>query len=180
MQKRRRKAPKPKIGCLHKACAAGMAFLCVLALGMMLWAAELSARAGNSVSLTFPLDTASWRVSDAYGWRQDPLDGEKGFHQGVDLACEEGTPVLAALDGVAAFARRSNSYGNYLRLRHGNGVETVYAHLQYLYVRAGEVVQAGQVVGTVGQTGRTTGPHLHFELLRGGETCDPGAALGIL
>lgn len=98
-------------------------------------------------TLCFPLETAAWRVSDPYGWRKDPFTGEKAFHRGVDLACEEGTPVLAALDGVVTAARRGTAYGNYVRLTHGDGQETLYAHMQYLYVRAGEVVAAGQRLG---------------------------------
>ena len=76
-------------------------------------------------------------------------------------------------------ARRSETYGNYLRLTHADGQETLYAHLQYLYVRAGEVVQKGQCLGTVGQTGRATGAHLHLEFLVQGIRCDPGKALGL-
>lgn len=132
-----------------------------------------------SEKISFPLDTAEWRVSDSYGWRTDPLTGEDAFHRGTDLACAEGTPVLAALGGVVMAARRSSSYGNYVRLCHPGGQETVYAHLQYAFVRAGEVVQAGQPLGTAGQTGRATGAHLHFELLVRGAYCDPSALLGL-
>lgn len=127
--------------------------------------------------LTFPLGEASWWLSSAYGWRNHPLTQELRFHQGDDLACAEGTPVLAALDGVITSARRSTSYGNCLCVHHSNGEETLYAHLQYLFVRAGEVVRAGQVLGTAGQTGEATGPHLHFELIQNGVRYDPAAAL---
>lgn len=132
----------------------------------------------------FPLGTSGWSVSSGYGWRTDPF-AENGpaeaedFHRGVDLACAEGTPVLAAMDGVVLAAGRSASYGNYIRLCHPDGVETLYAHLQYLFVRSGEVVQAGQVIGAAGQTGRATGPHLHFELLERTVRCDPSALLGL-
>ena len=91
----------------------------------------------------------------------------------------EGTRVLAAMDGVVSAARRSTTYGNYLRLSHSGGQETLYAHLQYLFVRAGEVVQAGQPLGTAGETGRSTGAHLHFELLEQGIRYDAGALLGL-
>lgn len=101
----------------------------------------------------FPLGTTAWRVSDAYGWRTDPITGEETFHRGTDLACSEGTLVLAAMDGVVTAARRSATYGNYLCLSHSGGQETLYAHLQYLFVRAGEVVQAGQPLGTAGDSG---------------------------
>lgn len=125
----------------------------------------------------FPLGTATWRFSDGYGWREDPLTGEEAFHRGVDLACAQGTPVLSVLDGVVTMARQSGSYGNCIVLRHAGGQETLYAHLQYCYVRAGEVVQAGQPLGTAGQTGRATGAHLHFALRDGGLWCDPARAL---
>ena len=131
-----------------------------------------------SQALTFPLAGSCW-LSDAYGWREDPFTGDETFHRGVDLACEEGTPVLAALDGVVTAARRGTAYGNYVRLTHGDGQETLYAHMQYLYVRAGEVVAAGQRLGTAGQTGRATGAHLHFEFLTGGIRYDPSAALSL-
>ena len=118
-------------------------------------------------------------MSDGYGTRQDPFTGEERFHQGVDLACAEGTAVLAVREGVATAARRSDSYGVCLQLLHPDGTETLYAHLQYLYVRTGETVQAGQILGTAGQTGRATGAHLHFELRRQGTACDPSALLGL-
>ena len=127
----------------------------------------------------FPLGTNGWRVSDAYGWRTDPLTGEETFHRGTDLACAEGTRVLAAMDGVVSAARRSTTYGNYLCLSHSGGQETLYAHLQYLFVRAGEVVQAGQPLGIAGETGRSTGAHLHFEFLEQGTRYDAGALLGL-
>ena len=85
--------------------------------------------------------------------------------------------VLAAADGVVRMAGRHKSYGNYLRVLHADGDETLYAHLQYLFVRAGEAVSAGQTLGTVGQTGNATGPHLHFEILHRGLRYDPAAAL---
>ncbi len=125
----------------------------------------------------FPLESTQWRISDGYGWRNDPFTGEKTFHRGIDLACAEGTPVRAVMGGVVASARHSGSYGNVLRLCHDGGQETVYAHLQYLYVRSGEVVQAGALLGTAGQTGRATGVHLHLELLSGGTVYDPSVIL---
>ena len=132
----------------------------------------------------FPLGTSGWSLSSGYGWRADPLaengpGEEDSFHKGVDLACAEGTPVLAAMDGVVLTAGRSGSYGLYIRLCHPDGVETLYAHLQYLFARPGEVVRAGQLLGTAGQTGRATGPHLHFELLEKAVRCDPSALLGL-
>lgn len=154
-------------------------FLCGLFCCAALLAACFRSCAAGRTKLLFPLDTSQWRLSAGYGWRADPVDGELRFHEGIDLACAEGTPVLAARDGVVTNARYSASYGNYLTLIHADGLETVYAHLQYLYVRPGEVVRAGQTVGTAGETGRATGPHLHFEVLRKSKHCDPASALDL-
>lgn len=129
--------------------------------------------------LIFPLASSAYRISDGYGWRSDPFTGEKRFHEGIDLACAQGSAVLAAKAGAVVAAKRSESYGNYLRICHADDTWTVYAHLEYLYVREGEVVVAGQILGTVGQTGRATGAHLHFELYQGGLLCDPAQALGL-
>lgn len=142
--------------------------------------AVLPARAqAKTEKLCFPLGTARYRISDPYGWRDDPFTGEPAFHKGIDLACAEGTAVFAAGDGVVLQAKRSASYGSFLRILHPDGSETTYAHLQYCYVRAGEAVCAGQTLGTAGQSGRATGAHLHFELQRQGEACDPADALGL-
>ena len=129
-------------------------------------------------AVCFPLGTNGWRVSDAYGWRTDPMGGlGDDFHIGNDLAAARGTAVLAAADGVVRTAGSHKSYGNYVRILHADGDETLYAHMQYLFVRAGERVTAGQTLGTVGQTGNATGPHLHFEILHKGLRYDPAQAL---
>lgn len=133
--------------------------------------------AARKAAQCFPLDTTVWRISDPYGLRTDPFTGKQAFHEGIDLACAEGTVVRAVRDGVVTVAASSAGYGNYLRLLHPDGRETRYAHLQYLYVRPGEIVQAGQALGTVGQTGRATGPHLHLELREQGTAQDPAALL---
>lgn len=125
----------------------------------------------------FPLETTVWRVSDGYGLRQDPFTGMQTFHSGIDLACAEGTGIRCVTGGVVTAAGRSAGYGNCLRVQHPDGTETRYAHLQYLYVRAGEVVATGQPLGTAGQTGRATGAHLHFELRRNGAAQDPADLL---
>lgn len=138
----------------------------------------LKSRAGTE-QLQFPLDTDRWRVSDSYGWRADPYTKEQTFHCGIDFSCAEGTAVLAADDGMVEETTSGGSYGNCIRLFHDGSRKTLYAHLQYVYVRPGETVARGQVLGTAGQTGRATGPHLHFELWRQGIACDPAAALGL-
>ena len=163
--------------------------LCCAALAALRACAQKAAPAGCSLQsravqedAVFPLE-GGWRLSSGYGWREDPFaengGEEDSFHKGVDLACAEGTPVLAAQDGVVIAAQRSASYGNWLRVVHANGAETLYAHLQYLYARPGQVVRAGQTLGTAGQTGRATGPHLHFEVLVRAVRYDPSALLGL-
>lgn len=149
-------------------------------LAVLLACTVLPARAQTKAGGTcFPLDTAQYRVSDGYGWRQDPFTGKNAFHKGIDLACAEGAGVLAVQGGAVVQAYRSTSYGTCLRVLHPDGTEALYAHLQYAYVRPGEVVNAGQVLGTAGQSGRATGAHLHFELHRQGIPCDPAELLGV-
>lgn len=128
--------------------------------------------------LCFPLACSGVTKTSGYGWRTDPMGGSgSDFHLGNDLAAAEGTAVLAAADGVVRYAGTHASYGNYLRILHANGDETLYAHLQYLFVHTGQRVTAGQRLGTVGETGNATGPHLHFEILHKGIRYDPSEAL---
>lgn len=128
--------------------------------------------------LAFPLPGRVYEHTSGYGWRTDPMGGQgTDFHTGVDLAVGQGTAVLAAADGVVRFAGWHDSYGNYLRILHAGGDETIYAHMQYLFVRTGQRVAAGEALGTVGATGNATGPHLHFELLHKGIRYDPTEAL---
>ena len=155
----------------------GVVALVLAGLVLCLLAALPVQAARSTEKYCFPLDTTAWRISDAYGARTDPFTGKPAFHSGLDLACAEGTAVRAVQDGVVTAAAYSPSYGNHLRILHPDGCETRYAHLQYLYVRPGEVVQAGQTLGTVGQTGRATGAHLHLELWQQGAACDPAALL---
>ncbi len=169
MQRKQRKCP-------GRQGRRGLIFLTGLILAGILL--TLRGRA-NAERLQFPLDTDRWRISDGYGWRADPFTGEQTFHRGIDLACAEGIAALAADDGIVEETVSSDSYGNCIRLLHTGNRKTLYAHLQYVYVRPGETVQRGQLLGTAGCTGRATGAHLHFELWRQGIACDPAAALGL-
>jgi murein DD-endopeptidase MepM/ murein hydrolase activator NlpD len=112
-------------------------------------------------------------VSSDFGWRRDPITGESRFHQGVDIAVAYGHDVKSAADGVVAFAGVQNGYGNTVVVNHDGGRQTRYAHLSEQLVRVGEVVTEGQLVGRSGNSGRSTGPHLHFEMLVGGQPVDP-------
>jgi len=113
------------------------------------------------------------RVSSAYGWRSDPLKGHARFHGGIDLAARYGTSVPAAAGGTVVSAGEQGGYGLTVVVRHENGFESRYAHLASLDVQAGDRVTQGQQVGRVGSTGRSTGPHLHFEVMQAGRRVDP-------
>lgn len=104
------------------------------------------------------------RLGSAFGERQDPINGEGAFHPGIDIEASSGTPVRAAGDGTVSDARMGAGYGREITLDHGHDVITVYGHLSVIAVTPGEHVTRGQVIGYVGQTGRATGPHLHYEV----------------
>jgi murein DD-endopeptidase MepM/ murein hydrolase activator NlpD len=103
-------------------------------------------------------------VSAGFGERIDPLNGEGAFHSGMDIAAPTGTDVIATADGMVLSAGPESGYGNAILLDHGNGMTTKYGHLSKIYVLVGQDVKRGQVIGAVGSTGRTTGPHLHYEV----------------
>ena len=113
------------------------------------------------------------RVSSAYGWRSDPLKGQTKFHGGIDLAAGYGTEVPAAAAGTVVTAQAQGGYGLTVVVRHPNGFESRYAHLSSLGVKVGDAVAQGQQLGRVGSTGRSTGPHLHFEVTEAGRRVDP-------
>jgi murein DD-endopeptidase MepM/ murein hydrolase activator NlpD len=112
------------------------------------------------------------RVSSYFGWRNVAVNGNR-HHAGVDLAATWGTPVRAARDGRVERSGWWGTYGNAVALDHGDGSETRYAHLSSLAVAVGDVVRQGDVIGYVGSTGASTGPHLHFELRFDGRAVDP-------
>ncbi|MFA6220543.1 MAG: M23 family metallopeptidase [Erythrobacter sp.] len=114
------------------------------------------------------------RVTSGYGMRYHPILGETRFHAGVDLAAPAGTPVVATSGGRVALAGWSGNYGILVALNHAGSLETRYAHLSAVAVRPGQAVQAGQVIGYVGTTGRSTGPHLHYETRVAGHPTNPG------
>jgi len=116
------------------------------------------------------------RVSSAFGFREDPLDGKWRFHRGLDLAAPEGAPVRAPLGGRVVFAGHERGYGNTVVIEHSRELRTRYAHLGSMSVRTGDAVADEQDIGSVGTTGRSTGAHLHFEVLRSGEAVTPTPA----
>jgi len=113
------------------------------------------------------------RLSSRFGYRLDPLAGDWRLHSGVDLAAPFGTPVLATQAGIVRYAAWRGGYGLLVELEHSGGLETRYGHLSRINVRAGEAIGAGEVLGYVGSTGNSTGPHLHYETRLNGRAYDP-------
>ncbi|MEG1848342.1 MAG: peptidoglycan DD-metalloendopeptidase family protein [Lachnospiraceae bacterium] len=118
------------------------------------------------------------RISDDYGYRTHPILKIQQFHNGVDLASPNGSPILAAYDGTVVQATYSNTMGNYIMIDHGDGLYTIYMHASALYVEKGSVVTKGQKIAAVGSTGRSTGPHLHFSVRLNGSYVSPWNYLG--
>ncbi len=111
--------------------------------------------------------------SSSFGWRLDPFNGHKAFHEGLDFTADSGTAIYAAAGGIVASAEQTPDYGKIIKIDHGSGLETRYAHASKLFVKAGERVQKGQKIAEVGSTGRSTGPHLHYEIRLAGNPLDP-------
>jgi murein DD-endopeptidase MepM/ murein hydrolase activator NlpD len=118
-----------------------------------------------------PIDKG--RITSLYGWRSDPFTGSREFHGGLDIGAADGTAVHAARDGSVADAGVSDSLGRYIVLTHPGDYQTVYGHLSAINVTIGQQVNTGFILGTVGHTGRATGPHLHFEVRTKAGTRDP-------
>ncbi len=112
-------------------------------------------------------------ISSGFGYRIHPLSGDDTIHNGVDIAGDVGDPIYAFSSGTVEYIGYSDTYGNYFRIDHGNGVKSFYAHCNTLLVSKGDAVEVGQLVAEVGQTGDVTGPHLHFELLCNDIRIDP-------
>lgn len=125
----------------------------------------------------FPLEDTSVEVTNPYGWQEHPVTKQKSLHSGVDLAADYGTNVLAVADGTVLDCSYDAAFGYILTLEHGNGVQTQYAHLSEFLVEFGDVVRQGQIIAKTGDSGWTTGPHLHLGVLINGETADPLEAL---
>ena len=118
---------------------------------------------------------ANWRdiITSEFGGRIDPFTGQRDGHTGMDLAVPSGTPIRAALDGTVTRSEYDSSYGYFVMIDHGSGLATLYGHNSRLLVSVGQTVRAGDVISLSGSTGRSTGPHLHFEVWVNGERTDP-------
>ena len=121
--------------------------------------------------------SAKFRWSSPYGSRIDPIAGVKSFHTGVDMACPTGTPIYASMSGKVITAGINRVYGNYVIIDHGNGYQTLYAHMSKIIATKGQWVSQGTRIGLVGSTGYSTGPHLHFTVYKNGKLINPMSVL---
>lgn len=124
------------------------------------------------------LDPKGWPVkrgyiSSAYGYRSDPFTGKKAFHKGVDIPSAKGSPIYALAAGVVTYAGNKKGFGNMVEIDHGQGYSTRYAHISEIAVKTGDRISQDQVIAKIGSTGRSTGPHLHLEMLKDGRRFNP-------
>ena len=111
--------------------------------------------------------------SSSFGWRRDPFLGIRAFHAGLDFSAAQGEEIKSTGAGMVTMVARDKSYGNFLKIKHGDGLETRYAHCSKILVKKGDIIEKNQVVALVGNTGRSTGPHLHYEIRLHGRALDP-------
>lgn len=137
----------------------------------------LASRGYTEPHFTFGEPAAQAFVSSGFGERSDPFTGLNEFHSGLDFAGRAGSPIVAAADGVVSWAGTREGYGHMVEINHSNGLVTRYGHTQRNLVHSGELVSKGQTIALLGSTGRSTGPHVHFEVLQGGVAVDPAQYL---
>jgi murein DD-endopeptidase MepM/ murein hydrolase activator NlpD len=121
--------------------------------------------------------TDGW-LSSRFGKRNDPFTGKREYHKGLDFAGKKGSDVVAVGDGVISWSGKRSGYGNLVEINHGNGYATRYGHNQRNLVKVGDTVKKGELVALMGSTGRSTGPHVHFEVLRNGKAVNPSRYIG--
>ncbi|MDA7843084.1 M23 family metallopeptidase [Methylophilaceae bacterium] len=112
-------------------------------------------------------------TSSSFGWRRDPFLGIRAFHSGLDFSAAHGEKIMATGAGIVTMVTKEKNYGNVLRIKHGDGLETRYAHCSKILVKKGDIIEKNQVIALVGNTGRSTGPHLHYEIRLNGRALDP-------
>lgn len=125
----------------------------------------------NARPHTWPSE-GGW-LSSYFGMRTDPFTGKKAMHRGIDIANRLGAPVLAGSRGIVVYAGKMKGYGYLVEIEHGYGFRTRYGHMSAITISVGDVVEAGQMIGRVGSSGRSTGPHLHYEVRRNSQALDP-------
>ncbi len=136
-----------------------------------------SGSAGSTSGWGYPLPYRA-KITSAYGYRYHPKTGKYSFHTGVDLAASKGTPIYAMRDGTVTTAGKTTVWGNYVVINHGDGYSSLYAHMTRYTVSYGQEVKKGQLIGYVGSTGWSTGPHLHLTIYYNGSTVNPAKYLG--
>ena len=125
----------------------------------------------NTLPSLYPVDVP-YR-SSSYGWRHDPILGIRAFHSGLDFSAATGEPIKATASGIVTASGIAPDYGKFIKIKHGDGLETRYAHASKLLVKVGDIVSKEQIIALVGSTGRSTGPHLHYEIRLRGQSLDP-------
>lgn len=154
------------------------ALLAVVGIGFLILSSSAAASSTPredmpEIGLPWPLPPGTFTVTSKFGTRVHPIDGVVSNHTGIDLGAASGVPVLASLDGVVEFVGTFGGYGKRVVVNHGDGVKTTYNHMSGWNVDFGQEVMSGDTIGFVGTTGKSTGPHLHFELLIDGKYIDP-------
>lgn len=134
---------------------------------------EVEGKSGAAATFPDKWPTDGGVISSSYGVRTGPIEGGYDWHPGIDIAVDFGTPVYATAAGTVEQAGPNGGYGRYVRIAHGNGYETAYGHMSGIAVAAGQTVIKGEIIGFVGSTGYSTGPHLHYEVMADGQTIDP-------
>ncbi|OEF99678.1 hypothetical protein BHF71_07940 [Vulcanibacillus modesticaldus] len=128
----------------------------------------------NETLLSIPsINPTVGRITSKFGYRSDPFNNNRSFHNGLDIANAFGTPIYSTADGIVTFSGRNGGYGNQIVINHGNGLETVYAHNSKNLVKKGDFVRKGQLIAYMGSTGRSTGSHLHYEVRKNGRRVNP-------
>ena len=126
-----------------------------------------------NAGFTTPVASEKPKLTSGFGKRKDPITGQHDFHEGIDIGCAAVTPVRSARDGTIIVASYEGGYGNLVIVRHSNGYETYYGHLSKFLVNEGQHVKKGDILALSGNTGRTTGPHLHYEIRKNGKAVNP-------
>jgi murein DD-endopeptidase MepM/ murein hydrolase activator NlpD len=141
--------------------------------GMVTTSGQIVSAPRLDVAVPSQMPLAGMTLTSSFGMRTHPVLGGRRQHNGVDLAAPRGTPVYATADGRVGMAQWFSSYGNYVQIEHGGQLQTRYGHLTSYTVASGDMVRKGDLIGYVGSTGRSTGPHLHYEVRVAGEAVDP-------
>lgn len=135
--------------------------------------AAIEGRSGSLASFPDKWPTDGGTISSGYGGRTDPIASGAEWHAGIDIAADFGVPVYASGAGIVEHADWNGGYGRYVRINHGNGYKTAYGHMSSIATEAGKRVAKGEIIGFIGSTGYSTGPHVHFEVIAEGQTVDP-------